>query len=62
MSNALQEVKALVNHLPEDTEIEDVQYYLYVLEKVRKGQQDIQDGRSYTTDEVKERLKLWLNP
>lgn len=62
MSNALQEVKELVSHMPEDTEIEDVQYYLYVLEKVRKGQQDIQDGRSHTTDEVKERLKQWLNP
>ena len=62
MSNALQEVKDLVSQLPEDSEIEDVQYYLYVLEKVRKGQHDIQDGRSHTTDEVRERLKRWLNP
>jgi predicted transcriptional regulator len=58
----MQEIKALVEHLPENAEIEDVQYYLYVLEKIRKGEQDIKDGRCHTTDEVRENLKQWLNP
>lgn len=62
MINAMQEVKMLVNHLPENSSIEDVQYHLYVLEKIRKGQDDINDGKHYTTEEARQRLNKWLNP
>jgi len=62
MINAMHEVKALVNHLPDNTSIEDVQYHLYVLEKIRKGQDAINNGKHYTTEEVKQRLSKWLNP
>lgn len=56
MSSVMHDVKELVNHLPDDTSIEDVQYHLYVLEKIRKGRDDISNGRHYTTDEAKQRL------
>lgn len=62
MSIALREVKEMVSHLPEDADLEDVQYHLYVLEKIRKGQKDIKDGRHYSTAEVREHLKKWLEP
>jgi len=62
MINAMHEVKTLVNHLPDTASIEDVQYHLYVLEKIRKGQDDINDGKHYTTEEVRKRLNKWLNP
>lgn len=62
MSSAMNDVKQLVNHLPDDASIEDVQYHLYVLEKIRKGRDDIANGRHYTTEEAKERLNQWLKP
>jgi len=62
MINAMQEVKTLVNHLPDSASIEDVQYHLYVLEKIRKGQESIRNGKHFTSDEVRERLNQWLNP
>jgi len=62
MSSAMHDVKELVNHLPDDTSIEDVQYHLYVLEKVRKGRDDIKQGRHYTAEEARERLGKWLKP
>jgi predicted transcriptional regulator len=62
MSSVMQDVKELINHLPEDASIEDVQYHLYVLEKIRKGREDISNGRHYTTDEAREHLKQWLTP
>ncbi len=62
MTIAMQEVKELVNHLPDDAEIEDVQYHLYVLEKIRKGQEDIQEGKHYSTAQVREHLRKWLEP
>ena len=60
MSSEMYDVKELVNHLPDDTSIEDVQYHLYVLEKVRKGRDDISNGRHFTTEEAKGRLSKWL--
>lgn len=62
MSSAMNDVKELVNHLPENISIEDVQYHLYVLEKIRKGRDDISNGRHFTTEEAKERLSRWLKP
>lgn len=62
MSTAKSDIKALIDHLPDDCTIEDVQYHLYVLEKIRKGQEDIKNGKQYTTEQAKERLSRWLNP
>ena len=60
MSSALKDVKEMIEHLPEDASIEDIQYHLYVLEKIRRGQADIRDGRSLSSDEARERLSKWL--
>ena len=38
MSSVIQDVKELVSHLPDDTNIEDIQYHLYVLEKSEKAE------------------------
>mgnify|MGYP001559870319 FL=1 len=62
MQTAKQDVKALLDHLPDDSTIEDIQYHLYVIEKIRRGRDDIQNGRSLTHEQVKERLKKWLKP
>jgi predicted transcriptional regulator len=58
----MHDVKELVNHLPDDASREDVQYHLYVLEKIRKGHDDISNGRHYTTEEASEHLSRWLKP
>lgn len=56
MSTAKNEVRALLDKLPEDCTLEDVQYHLYVLEKIHRGQEDIRDGRHYTSEQAKERI------
>jgi len=53
-------VKDLISHIPSDASIEDIQYYLYVLEKIRRGQADIRDGKCFSDKEAKERLSKWL--
>ncbi len=52
----------MLHHLPDNSSIEDIQYHLYVLEKIRKGQDVIVNGRSFTYEEARERLTRWLNP
>jgi hypothetical protein len=37
MSNAKRDVESLLNRLPDNVSVEDIQYHLYVLEKVRRG-------------------------
>ncbi len=62
MASVMHDVKELVKHLPDDASIEDVQYHLYVLEKIRKGRGDISNGRHFTTEQAREHLSRWLKP
>ena len=58
--NAKQEVAQLLTQLPDDATLEDIQYHLYVLEKIQRGRADIGAGRSYTQEQARERLAKWL--
>lgn len=61
MQTAKQEVETMLHNLPEDTTYEDIQYHLYVLEKIKRGRDDIANGRNYSHKEAKERLSRWLS-
>jgi hypothetical protein len=37
MGSAKDEVSSMLNKLPDDASYEDIQYHLYVLEKVKRG-------------------------
>jgi hypothetical protein len=37
MGTAKEEVKKLLDKLPDDCSLEDVQYHLYVVEKIHRG-------------------------
>lgn len=55
-----QEVEKLLAHLPETSTLEDIQYHVYVLEKIKRGQADIDGGRVHTHETAKQRLRKWL--
>ncbi len=57
---AKQEVEELLGQLPDDSTLEDIQYHLYVLEKIKRGRTDIAAGRGYTTEAARQRLSRWL--
>lgn len=60
MQTAKQEVNKLLNRLPEDCSLEDVQYHLSVLQKIERGLKDAEEGRIYTQEEVEKRMVKWL--
>jgi hypothetical protein len=60
MSVAKEEVKSLLNKLPDDCSIEDVQYHLYVLEKVRKGLEIAGAEGTIPQEEAERHLSKWL--
>jgi hypothetical protein len=60
MSTAKQEVEALLSKLPDDCSLEDIQYHLYVIEKVRNGL-DVADSQGgISQQEVEQRFGEWL--
>jgi predicted transcriptional regulator len=60
MISAKEEVKKLLEQLPNDVSFEDIQYHIYVREKIEKGLQDIQEGRVLSHEEVEKRMSRWL--
>jgi len=60
MSTAKQDVEQLLNKLPDDCSVEDIQYHLYVLDKVRRGLEDARLNGTMTQEEVEARLSKWL--
>ena len=45
-------IRRLLDGLPDDATLEDVQYQIYVLQKIRAGEEDYQSGRTVPHDEV----------
>ena len=54
------ELEQLFKELPEQIDIEEVMYRLYLLQKIHAGETDIQEGRVLSHTQVTERLsKKW---
>jgi len=60
MSTAKNEVKQLLNTLPDDCSLEDIQYHLYVIEKVRHGLESADTEGTLSQADVERRLSKWL--
>ncbi len=55
-----EQVLILLDQLPSDCTIEDVQYGLFVLEKIRHGRESIDRGEGIPHEEVERQVKQWL--
>ncbi len=59
MATAKQEAQKLLDLLPENASFEDIQYQLYVRQKIDRGLADARDGRVIDHDEVQRRVASW---
>jgi len=60
MTTAKEEVRKMLDRLPDNSSLEDIQYHIYVREKVEHGRQDVEAGRVLTQEEVERRMSKWL--
>ena len=60
MKSAKEEVRELLDHLPEDASLEDIQYHIYVRQKVQKGLDALREGELISQAEVERRMTRWL--
>lgn len=59
MQAAKQEALNTIGQLPEDTDMDEIMYRLYVLDKIRKGQEAVEQGKTTTSDELKREIDSW---
>jgi len=60
MKTAKDEIRELLENLPDDASLEDIQYHIYVRQKVQKGLEAAREGRTLTHAEVVRRMARWL--
>jgi hypothetical protein len=62
MATAKDEVRQLLDDLPEDASYEDIQYRIYVRQKVEKSLVEVEEGHVVSHEEARKRLARWLEP
>ena len=59
MNTAKEEVKSLLDKLPDECTLEDVQYHLYVVEKIQRGIDRAATEGTIRQDEVERKFSKW---
>lgn len=59
--NIKEEVIELIKELPEDITLEDIQYHLFVKQKLLKAEKQIREGKTIPHEQVMEKArKKWF--
>jgi hypothetical protein len=60
MSTVKDEVRRILDQLPDDVSFEDIQYHIYVRQKLERGLNDLREGRVLSQEEMEQRMSRWL--
>jgi predicted transcriptional regulator len=59
MKSLKNEALAAISSLPDDTSVDEIMYRIYVIDKVRKGQEAAAAGKTITTEELEKEIGSW---
>lgn len=59
-ATAKREAQRVLDNLPEDATLEQIQYHLYVLQKIEEARRAIDEGRVVPHEDVVRRMAKWL--
>ncbi len=59
METLREEAINVISKMPDSASIDDIMYRLYVVDKVRKGREAIQQGDSISIQELKGEMESW---
>ena len=62
METAKEQVEHILRMLPEDASLEDIQYHIYVRQKIEHGLEDVEAGQTLSEEEFDQRMAKWLEP
>lgn len=57
-----EEIRRLLDELPDDASFDDIQYHIYVRQKIDAGLRDVAAGRTVSQEEFDRRMAKWLAP
>ncbi len=57
--SAKQEAIEAIQRLPDTVDTEEIMYRLYVLENIRRGQQDAEQGKTAPAEQVLKDIQTW---
>lgn len=60
MNSAKMEVETLLRELPDDCTLEDIQYHLYVIDKIKHSLQRVESEGTIDHEEAASRLSQWI--
>jgi len=60
MGRPKEEVRKLLDTLPEEASFEDIQYHIYVQQAIRRGLEAAERGELVDQDEIERRMSKWL--
>ncbi len=60
MQTAKQEAIKILQTLPDDSTFEEIQYRLFVRQKIEQGLEDISQGKTYSQEVVEKRMEKWV--
>ena len=61
MKNVKQEIKSMIEKLPDDCTYEDIQYHIYVVEKVQRGIERAEREGTMSQDDVERKFSKWTS-
>jgi hypothetical protein len=59
MESLKQEAITAIAKLPDSADIDDIMYRLYVIDKIRKGEEAIKSCEHTTVDDLKKEIQSW---
>lgn len=59
MQPAKQEALETISKLPDDADMDEIMYRLYVLDKIRKGQEAVEQGRTVSSQDLSREIDSW---
>jgi predicted transcriptional regulator len=60
MKTAKEEIKEMLEKLPDNASFEEIQYHIYVQEKIEHGINEVREGRVVSQEEAEKRMAKWL--
>jgi len=54
-----QDAIKVIEQLPDDVPMDEIVYRLYVVNKVRRGMQDVEAGRGISSEELAREIEQW---
>ena len=61
MNTAKDEVTSMIEKLPDNCTYEDIQYHLYVVEKIQRGIERAENEETLTQEEVEKKFGKWTS-